>query len=63
MTGVEDDSLREKTDAELVAMIIDLSALLDQVGREQSRRVASSARETRLAEDAEVSEGGPAFDR
>jgi len=57
------DTLREKTDLELVAMIFDLSTQLDQIGQEQNRRIALAGREDRLAADAEVSEGGPALSR
>jgi hypothetical protein len=48
--------LSKKTDAELKAMLRELTIQIDIIGKEQTRRTGS---ESRAARDAEANEGGP----
>ena len=47
--------LREKTDAELIAMLRELSIQIDNIGKEQARRTGS---ENQAVRDDEANEGG-----
>jgi hypothetical protein len=53
------NSLRDKTDAELIAMVRELAMQIDRIGEEQKRRTALTDRETLAARNAEENEGGP----
>jgi hypothetical protein len=52
------NSLRDKTDAELVAMVRELAMQIDRIAEEQTRRTALTDRETLAARNAEENEGG-----
>jgi hypothetical protein len=57
-TSIAPDSLLEKTDAELTAMIHELALQIDRIGQEQTRRIALAARQDEASREAEESEGG-----
>ena len=52
------DSLRDKTDAELIAIVRELAMQIDRIGEEQKRRTALRNRETLAARNAQENEGG-----
>ena len=52
------NSLREKTDLELIAMARELAVQIDRILQEQARRSALATRQSRAAEDAQENEGG-----
>jgi hypothetical protein len=52
------NSLRDKTDLELIAMARELAVRIDRIMQEQVRRSALATRQSRAAEDAEENEGG-----
>jgi NADPH-dependent glutamate synthase beta subunit-like oxidoreductase len=55
---VTPETLRNKTDAELIAMVQELAIQLDLIGKEQGRRIASDRHQKNTAQDAEENEGG-----
>ena len=56
--SIAPDSLLEKTDAELIAMMRELALQIDRIGQEQTRRIALAARQDEAAREAEENEGG-----
>ena len=51
--SIAPDSVLEKTDAELIAMMRELALQIDRIGQEQTRRIAFTARQDEAAREAE----------